>query len=216
MHIFTDTGCSVAWLNQAYKVREGQRTYHDFNNTAMGWGLPAAIGGALALGRPTLCLTGDGSLMMNVQEFATIAHLNLPVKTIILDNRGYSMVRQTEEQWLDGVNVGTSVESGLGFPDWPALATSFGIPADSVDRNDDLPDALATFFSTEGPAVLHVAINHAHRVIPQVAFGYGIEDAEPHLPRDEFLAQMIVDPLERSLQPTDPSRTLPPREERER
>ncbi len=209
LHIFTDTGCSVAWLMQAFGVSGTQRTYHDFNNTAMGWGLPAAIGGALALGRQTLCLTGDGSLMMNLQEMATVAHHNLLVKTIIVDNRGYSMVRQTEEQWLGGINVGTSDDSGLGFPDWVALAESFGLSAQSVGKNADIAGALADLFAAEGPAVLHIDIHHAHRVIPQVAFGYGIEDAEPHLPRDEFLAQMIVDPLPRSKDPTDPARTLP-------
>ena len=210
-HIFTDTGCSVAWLMQGYKVRDGQRTHHDFNNTAMGWGLPAAIGGALALGRPTVCLTGDGSLMMNVHELATVAHHGLPVKLILLDNRGYSMVRQTEEQWLGGVNVGTSAESGLGFPDWVALARSFGLPAESVGLNAEVPAALARLFASDGPGFLHVEIDHARRVIPQVAFGYGIEDAEPHLPREEFVAQMIVEPLPKSLEPTDPARTLPRR-----
>lgn len=209
LQIFSDTGCSVAWLMQAFRVADNQRTYHDFNNTAMGWGLPAALGGALALGRPTLCLTGDGSLMMNVQEFATIAHHQVPVKTIILDNRGYSMVRQTEEQWLGGVNVGTSDASGLGFPDWVALGQSFGLKARSISRNDQLGQALEFLFAMEGPAILHVQIDEGHRVIPQVAFGYGIEDAEPFLPRDEFLSQMIVEPLPRSREPTDPSRSLP-------
>lgn len=209
LQIFIDTGCSIAWLMQAFRVSEKQRTYHDFNNTAMGWGLPAAIGGALALGSQTLCVTGDGSLMMNVQEFATIAHHKLPVKTIIIDNRGYSMVRQTEEQWLDGVNVGTSDDSGLGFPDWVALTQSFGLETHSVRHNADLAEALNELFATDGPAVLHVDINHAHRVTPQVAFGHGIEDAEPFLPREEFLSQMIIEPLPRSRETTEPSRTLP-------
>ena len=208
-HIFTDTGCSVAWFMQAGEIHGQQRTYHDFNNTAMGWGLPAAIAGSLALGRPTLCLTGDGSLMMNLQELSTVAAHNLPVKIVLLDNAGYSMVRQTEEQWLGGVNVGTSTDSGLRFPDWAQVASAFGLPYLQISKQAQVAAALDWVFNTNGPSFLHVSISPEERVTPQVTFGYGIEDPEPHLSRDEFLAQMMVKPLPRSLEPTDPARTLP-------
>jgi len=208
-HIFTDTGCSVAWLMQAGELRGRQRTHHDFNNTAMGWGLPAAIAGSLALERTTLCLTGDGSLMMNLQELSTVVAHKLPVKIVLLDNAGYSMVRQTEEQWLGGLNVGTSIASGLSFPNWECAATAFGLPTRCVRTQGDVVEGLDWLFATKGPAFLHVVIPPTARVSPLVAFGYGIEDAEPHLPREEFLAQMIVPPLPRSLEPTDPARTLP-------
>ena len=207
-HIFTDTGCSVAWLMQAGELKLGQRIYHDFNNTAMGWGLPAAIGGALATSGETICITGDGSLMMNVQEFATAVAHELPVKTILMDNSGYSMVRQTEGQWLDGVNVGTSIESGLAFPDWYKLGVSFGVSVKRLEASTNACEAIDWLLAQKGPALLIVAIDPAERVVPQVAFGYPIEDAEPHLPRGEFLEQMIVEPLAVSLKDTDPKKTL--------
>ena len=208
-HIFTDTGCSVAWLMQAGELYGKQRIHHDFNNTAMGWGLPAAIAGSLALDSATLCLTGDGSLMMNLQELSTVVAHKLPVKIVLLDNAGYSMVRQTEEQWLGGLNVGTSVASGLAFPNWECVAQAFGLPARCVRTQGDVVKGLEWLFATKGPAILHVVIPSEARVTPQVAFGYAIEDSEPHLPREEFLAQLIVPPLPRSLEPTDPTRTLP-------
>jgi acetolactate synthase-1/2/3 large subunit len=207
-HMFTDTGCSVAWLMQAGELKLGQRTYHDFNNTAMGWGLPAAIGGAFATSGETICITGDGSLMMNVQEFATAVAHQLPVKTILMDNSGYSMVRQTEEQWLDGVNVGTSVGSGLAFPDWCKLGDSFGLPVKRLETSEKVSEAIDWLLAQRGPALLIVDIDPAERVVPQVAFGYPLEDAEPHLPREEFLEQMIVEPLAVSLTNTDPGKTL--------
>lgn len=207
-HIFTDTGCSVAWLMQAGELKLGQRTYHDFNNTAMGWGLPAAIGGALATSGETICITGDGSLMMSVQEFATAVAHKLPVKTILMDNSGYSMVRQTEGQWLDGVNVGTSIESGLAFPDWYKLGGSFGVSVKRLETSTNACEAIDWLLAQRGPTLLIVDIDPAEYVVPQVAFGYPIEDAEPHLPRGEFLEQMIVAPLAVSLKETDPKKSL--------
>lgn len=199
-HFFIDTGCAIAWSMQALKLSASQRTFHDFNNTAMGWALPAAIGGSFARPNgPTVCLVGDGSLMMNLQELATVEHHRLPIKLILLDNGGYSMVRQTEDQWLNGRNVGTSTESGLSFPEFTGLARSFGFDPLVLDRNAETEDALRTLFSTPGPSFLQVKIPSSKRVIPQVAFGYPIEDSEPHLPREEFLKNMKVQPLPVSL-----------------
>jgi acetolactate synthase I/II/III large subunit len=193
---FIDTGCAVAWSMQALKIRGSQRTFHDFNNTAMGWALPAAIGGALALPEtPICCLVGDGSLMMNIQELATLKYHGLPVKVLLLDNGGYSMVRQTEMQWLGGVNVGTSTASGLGFPDFIRLARAFGFETREISRNDDVKQGLVNTFAQPGAVFTRIEIPSEKGVIPQVAFGFPIEDSEPHLPRDEFMRNMKVTPL---------------------
>jgi acetolactate synthase-1/2/3 large subunit len=197
---FIDTGCAIAWSMQGLSLQPQQRTFHDFNNTAMGWALPAAIAGALARpDLPIICLVGDGALMMNIQELATVKYHRLPVKIILLDNSGYSMVRQTEEQWLRGLNVGTSTESGLGFPDFVALTKAFGLSSLEVDRNDQLATVLGKAFEEPGACVVRIVIPHEKRVVPQVAFGYPIEDSEPHLPREEFLQNMKVAPMPVSL-----------------
>ncbi len=208
-HIFSDTGCAVAWLMQGFRVKSGQRTFHDFNNTAMGWGLPAAIGGALALPEtPVICVVGDGSFMMNIQELATLKHHNLSVKVILLDNSGYSMVRQTEEQWLDGLNVGTSDQSGLSFPEYKALAESFGLPFMTAEKTSEIRDVLRTAMDIDGPSFAHIKIPPDARVEPQVTYGYAIEDPEPHLPREEFLNNMIVKPHPKSLEAIAADRML--------
>jgi acetolactate synthase-1/2/3 large subunit len=207
--IYSDTGCSIAWLMQGFRQKLGQRIYHDFNNTAMGWGLPAAIGGAFASpDKPVICVAGDGSFMMNLQELSTLVHHRLNLKVILIDNGGYSMVRQTEEQWLDGVNIGTSVESGLSFPDFRKVSDGFGLTYLCVESNDELPEKLSELLAADGPALLQVMVPHGQRVVPQVTYGYPLEDSEPHLPRAEFAANMIVTPMPRSLEPTDPTRTL--------
>lgn len=200
--LFVDTGASVAWTMQAFPTRAGQRLFHDFNNTAMGWALPAAIGGSLALGsHPVTCVSGDGSLMMNIQELATIQRHRLPVRLFIINNEGYGMVQQTQEQWLGGEYVGTSREGGLAFPDFVALAASFGLPTLTIEFNDDVEKKLAAAYATHGPIVVDVKVPRTERVTPQSRFGYPIEDSDPLLPRDEFMANMIVEPEPKSREP---------------
>jgi len=104
---------------------------------------------------------------------------------------------------LRGINVGTSTESGLGFPDFVALTKAFGIPVWEVTTNSALAPTLNQVMAEPGAGLIHVVVPHEKRVIPQVAFGYPIEDSEPHLPRDEFLANMKVKPLPVSLKPID-------------
>ena len=99
--IWSDTGSVVAWLMQSFEPKDNQRVWHDFNNTAMGWALPAAIASTFASPQSdTYCLVGDGSLMMNIQELQTAITHQLPIKIICFDNGGYSMIKQTQEQWL--------------------------------------------------------------------------------------------------------------------
>ena len=203
-HVFVDTGCSVAWMMQAFPIREGQRIFHDFNNTSMGWALPAAIGGSLALGhRPVTCVSGDGSLMMNLQELATIQRHKLPVRLFVINNEGYGMVQQTQEQWLGGNYVGTSKEGGLAFPDFTTLASAFGIPHLIADYDSEIPSILTKAYTMTGPVLVDIRVSTIERVTPQSRFGYPIEDAEPLLARDEFLSNMIVAPLPKSLEPID-------------
>ena len=94
----------------------------------MGYALPASIGGSFAnLNNKVTCIVGDGSLMMNIQELATIRRYNLPIAIFVINNDGYSMVQQTQEQWLKGNYHATSYEGGLSFPDYKALAKSYKI-----------------------------------------------------------------------------------------
>ena len=196
-HFFIDTGCAVAWMMQGCAFREAQRAFHAFNNTPMGYALPAAIGGSLARGGgPVTCVAGDGSVMLNLQELATARRHDLPIRLFVLNNDGYSMVRQTQDQWLSGDYVATSPEGGLGFPDFAKTADAFGIPSLTLDRNADVAETVATVMRATGPILCEVRISHEHRVVPQSRFGRPIEDADPPLPRDEFLRNMIVAPLD--------------------
>jgi acetolactate synthase-1/2/3 large subunit len=99
--ICSDTGTALGYLMQSFPFK-GERFLHAFNMTPMGYGLPAAIGAALATQQRVLLVTGDGSVMMSLPELATIARWNLNIKIILLSNQGHAMCRQTQRQWLGG------------------------------------------------------------------------------------------------------------------
>jgi acetolactate synthase I/II/III large subunit len=198
--IAIDTGCVVAWFMQAWDPRPGQRVFSALNNTPMGYALPGAIGASLALDcKPVLCLIGDGGLMMNIQELATVMHHSLPVKIIVFNNRGYSMIQQTQDQWLGSRYHASSKDGGLSFPDFVEVARAHGIPAARIDTSATMSEVITRALSHDGPFLCDICIDPTERVIPQVIYGRPIEDAGPLLSREVFLRNMLVKPLDVSL-----------------
>ena len=195
-----DTGCSLAWMMQAFEFKENQRMFHDFNNTAMGYALPASIGACFALNRKAIiCVTGDGSLQMNIQELATVMRHRLLIKIFLMNNHGYGMIQQTQDQWLGSRYLASTVEGGLAFPDFVKVADAYGYKTVTIGSNKELHARIREVFDSDGPVFCNVEIGPEHRVFPQAKFGRPIEDAEPLLGRGEFLKNMIVKPVEVSL-----------------
>lgn len=204
--IVVDTGCAIAWMAQGFALKPGQRLLHDFNNTAMGWALPAAIGASFALGKaPVTCVTGDGSLQMNVQELATVIRHRLPIRIFLLDNHGFSMIQQTQDQWLGSDYLASSIEGGLAFPDWERLAAAYGYRVVTIDAGAGMRERVRAVLDGPGPVFCRVAIRPERRVVPQVKWGRPIEDGEPLLERAEFLANMMVAPDPASLAGVEPA-----------
>jgi acetolactate synthase I/II/III large subunit len=194
--IFSDTGFAVAWMMQGFEFKQGQRFFHAFNNTPMGYGLAGSIGGSFARpGKRVVLVTGDGSLQMNIQELITVIRHQLPIKILLFNNRGHGMVRQTQDMWLNGDHYATSIEGGLAFPDFTAVARAYGFPTETLGLNEDVLGALTRVVESDGPAFLNIEIDPEHQLIPQVKFGRPNEDADPLLERVEFLGNMIVEPL---------------------
>ncbi len=199
--VVIDTGCSIAWMMQGFQVKKGQRLIHDFNNTAMGYALPASIGISVALDRKmTICVTGDGSLHMNIQELATIAHNNYPVKIILFNNEGYSMIQQTQDQWMGSKYIASSKDGGLPIPDFSKIASGYGFKTFEITQNIDIRSTIKEVLASEGPCFCNVKVSPNHRVIPQVKYGRPIEDPEPFLERSQFLSEMIIEPLDASME----------------
>ena len=195
-NLIFDTGCSLAWGMQSFHPNHLTRIFHDFNNTAMGWSLPASIASALATpSRETICIVGDGSFMMSLHELAVIKRYKLPIKIFLFNNSGYAMIQQTQDQWLGSDYIASSYDGGLDFPDYRSLADSFSLKYMEIATSDSIECSINNVLDEARPTLCNVLVSNKMRVIPQVKAGYPNEDLEPLLPRDLFNNQMIVEPV---------------------
>ena len=119
--IVTDMGFAFQNTHQAWKVKRGQRLLTNCGLAPMGWGLPAAVGAAFATNGRVICITGEGGLMMNIQELATVAHHKLNIKIFVFNNGGYATIKQTQELGFEGRLMGVNRESGLSFPSFEKI-----------------------------------------------------------------------------------------------
>lgn len=164
-----DVGQHQMWVAQHWRFTDGRAHLTSAGLGAMGYGLPAAIGAQLACpDKAVICVSGDGSIMMNVQELATLKRYGLPVKILLLDNGCLGMVRQ----WQELFNEERYSEVDLSDnPDFAVVAEAFGIEAFSIERRDQVPQAIERLLATEGPVLCHVKIDPRANVWPLVPPG---------------------------------------------
>jgi acetolactate synthase-1/2/3 large subunit len=165
----------------------------------MGYDLPAAVGAAFARpGQRVICLAGEGSLMVNIQELQTIAHHKLPVKIIVMNNDGYLSIRSTQKNFFNRL-VGEGPESGISFPDLVEVAKAFGLPSIRL-QNPLFKPALEEFLATAGPGLADVIIDKDQLFEPklssrQLADGRivtaNLEDMGPFLDRQELITNLL-------------------------
>jgi acetolactate synthase I/II/III large subunit len=154
--VTTDVGQHQMWAANRLRFDAPRRWITSGGLGTMGFGLPAALGAQAARpGATVVCVSGEGSLLLNVQELATAVTESLPVKVVLLDNASLGMVRQQQDMFWSGRR--TAVDLGH-TPDWAALATAFGVAGRSVDAPDEVADAIADALAEPGPALLRVAI----------------------------------------------------------
>ena len=133
---------------------------------SMGYGLAAAIGACIGAGRiPTICVESDGSLMLNLQELATLQGLNLPITVVVMNNGGYASIRNTQRNYFDGRYVGTGPTSGLFIPNFVEIASAIGIYEEDITS---LPQ-LTKSFEQPGPRLLNVHLRSEEVLSPKVA-----------------------------------------------
>lgn len=157
--IFADTGSSLVWTEQYFKVKRGQRIHSSLNNTPMGYALPAAIGAAVATKGRVYSINGDGGLQMNIQELATVIRHNMDIKIILFDNAGYGMVQRTQDTYMCSRYEGTDVASGLAFPDFKKVFDAYGFNTVVVDDDDKCGDKLKAAFDMRGPGCIIVKVS---------------------------------------------------------
>lgn len=194
------TACVTAF--QAITIRPGMRLFHNSGCASMGYDLPAAIGAAEALAekKRIICLAGDGSIMMNLQELQIISGRGLPIKIFILNNAGYHSIRQTQGNFFPDNIVGCGTDSGLSFPDFGKVASAFGLPFVRCSSHAELDSSIRRTLEQEGPAVCEVMLDLGQAFAPKLSsrrmddgrmVTAPMEDMAPFLSREELAENMI-------------------------
>lgn len=199
--VVAGNGSASVCLFQAATVKAGQRLLYNSGCAAMGYDLPAAIGACLASDRRrVICLAGDGSLSMNLQELQTIFHHQLPIKLFVLDNNGYSSIQQTQDAFFGGKRVACDRESGVTFPDFCRVAEAFGIPASRLADPAEMREHIDGLLSVPGPCLCVVKLAENYHFSPKVSsqrmpdgtmVSKSFEDMFPFLPPSEVLMNKI-------------------------
>ena len=192
------TACIVPF--QVSRLKAGQRLFSNSGSASMGYDLPAAIGAAVAReGKRVICLAGDGSIQMNLQELQTVVHNCLNIKIFVLSNGGYLSIRTTQKNFFGNL-VGEGPSSGVGFPDMLKLAQAYGIPCLKIDEPNFGP-LVARGLAGDGPFLCEVVLDQAQTFEPrlssrQLPDGRIVtappEDMFPFLDREEFRSNLLI------------------------
>jgi acetolactate synthase-1/2/3 large subunit len=198
------SGLAVEVFYTVYRNKIGQRMFLTSGLGSMGYGVAAAIGACIGAGRvPTVCVESDGSLMLNLQELATLKALNLPITVVVMNNGGYASIRNTQRNYFESRYLGTGPASGLFIPDFVEVARGMGLVAEDINNIDELKNS---FGSTGGPRLLNVHLMRDEVLSPKVAaipqpdgsiISMPLEDMSPLLTLDQLKAEMLVgiDPI---------------------
>ncbi len=195
--VVTGNGSACVISFQAAELKAGQRLYTNSGNASMGYDLPAAIGASIAQGsKKIICLAGDGSLMMNLQELQTVVGYKLPIKIIVLNNNGYHSIRQTQQAYFADNMFGIGPEDGVTLPSFIKIAQAFNIPAAGVRSMCEWNDPkVQDLFANDGCALIEVHLDSDASFSPKLSsrklsdgtmVSPSLEDMAPFLSREEL------------------------------
>jgi len=162
-------GTATVATFQTAKIKEGQRLYTNGGSSAMGWGIGAAIGAARGAkpGQRVILIDGDGSLQMSTGDLATIEHNQLDILIFVLNNGGYTSIRQTQDRFFNGRYAGIDASSGVGFPDLELLAQAYGLRYELIGATMEcLEEALGEL----GPSLCEVVVDPRQNFAPRIRF----------------------------------------------
>lgn len=203
--IVAANGSACVCTFQAGVVKKGQRILWNSGDASMGYDLPAAIGAFYeANGRNVICIAGDGSIMMNIQELQTIKYNNLPLKIFVINNNGYSSIRQTQRNFFNGHMTGSGDDSGVSVPDFVRLAEGFGIRAIRLSNPENMDLEIKKVLNHNEPIVCEVLTEKEYSFSPKLSakklqdgtmVSPSLEDMYPFLDRDEFETNLLQENL---------------------
>jgi len=199
------SGSAIEIYLLAFPTLHSQRLFHTAGLGAMGFGLPMAIGVALANpGREVVAVDGDGGFMFNIQELETVRRLQLPIKFFVMNNDGYSSIRASQRGYFGKANLGCDRTNGLTVPDLVLVGEAFGLASTIITDQKNLRAEVRRVLDMNGPVVCDVRVLPDEMRAPRLQsyqkpdgslVSKPLEDLYPFLPREEFLANMIVEPL---------------------
>lgn len=164
------SGLAIEVFYSTFRTKKGQRIFLTSGLGSMGYGLPSAIGACCGSDyQKTLALESDGSIMLNIQELATIVGYQLPIKIIIMDNGGYASIKNTQKNYFSSRFLSVDRESGLYIPDLQGICESFGLACSTTSDFSLLKDDLSKFISSSGPSVLIVKLLSDEILQPKVS-----------------------------------------------
>lgn len=202
----TGDGTAVVVSFKTAIIKKNQRLFHNKGCASMGYDLPAAIGAWFASKADRIiCITGDGSLMFNLQELQTIIENKVPIKIIIINNDGYHSIRQSQANYYNGKEIGCGPSSGVSFPNFKKVFDSFGIKSYRINSLKDLVKNIDDGLNCPGPTLIDVLVDKNQLFEPRLAskklkngqiVSPPLEDMAPFLNREEFLSNMLIKPWE--------------------
>jgi len=167
--IITSNGTAHVVTLQTYQLNKNQRLFTNVGCASMGYGLPAAIGACLGNNKKdVICIEGDGSIMMNLQELETIKGYNLPVKTILINNEGYLSIKLSQESFFNGNEFASSPTTGVTLPLYKEISNSFGIKYFEIRNNQQIEPILKEMMTYKGPCIVEVFTHPKERHEPKV------------------------------------------------
>jgi len=198
------TACICSF--QAMKLKKGQRLFSNSGAASMGYDIPAAIGACIANQyKRVICLSGDGSAQMNIQELQTIVQNRLPIKIFYLNNNGYHSIRQTQRNFFEEPLIGCEPGTGISFPDIEKIAYAYGIPFVRCNKHKEMEGRIAETLDMESSCICEVILDTNQAFAPKPSskklddgrmVSRPLEDLFPFLDREEYLNNMIIKPVE--------------------
>ena len=207
--IVTDMGTALTCTHQVIEVSGKQRVVTSTGLGEMGYGLPGAIGASLAANHHrVILLSGDGSMMMNLQEMQTIIHHNLPIKLFVYINDGYLTIKHTQNNLFGKKFAGSGAASGVSCPDFAKIGAAFGVKTYKINSLAEAGDIIPEVLNADGPVLCEVFIHAMQLLVPKTSFNINpdgtlvspaLEDLYPFLTRDELTREMVIPLHEKSL-----------------
>jgi len=190
-----EAGGNCVVTSQTFEAKINQRIFSNNGNSSLGYALPGAIGACVAAQKQVICITGDGGLNFNIQEFQTMKYYNLPVKVLIFANNAFGITKAYRDTHFKSEYAGVDAEHGVSFPDFKKIAEAYGLKTVNINDHSELREKMRYVLDANEPIICNIKMVGFYDYSPKLGWSSPIEDQYPFLQRDEFRENMIIEPI---------------------